>query len=161
MLIFMLFAPQMNMIFAISTSNNPIINKIYAWERWRTSAWYLPNFQLQYLLALSIKLQDHDQPIQDPVNGFIITWDSMGRIVADIVGESWLFELFNCKFSSYSSSTHNSQHSLKIMIRHSTTSLRRVDPDLDFKGTNPALKKPSNIPEIYAKMFGRFHWSRL
>ena len=25
------------------------------------------------------------------------------------------------------------------------------------KGTNPALKKPSNIPEIYAKMFGRFH----
>ena len=27
----------------------------------------------------------------------------------------------------------------------------------DFKGTNPALKKPSNIPEIYAKMFGRFH----
>ena len=31
----------------------------------------------------------------------------------------------------------------------------------EFKGTNPALKKPSNIPEIYAKMFGRFHWSRL
>ena len=30
-----------------------------------------------------------------------------------------------------------------------------------FKGTNPALKKPSNIPEIYAKMFGRSHWSRL
>ena len=26
-----------------------------------------------------------------------------------------------------------------------------------LKGTNPALKKPSNIPEIYAKMFGRFH----
>ena len=26
-----------------------------------------------------------------------------------------------------------------------------------IKGTNPALKKPSNIPEIYAKMFGRFH----
>ena len=26
-----------------------------------------------------------------------------------------------------------------------------------FKGTNPALKKPSNIPEIYTKMFGRFH----
>ena len=25
------------------------------------------------------------------------------------------------------------------------------------KGTNPALKKPSNIPEIYAKMFCRFH----
>ena len=25
------------------------------------------------------------------------------------------------------------------------------------KGTNPALKKPSNIPEIYAKMFGRFY----
>ena len=25
------------------------------------------------------------------------------------------------------------------------------------KGTNPALKKPSNIPEIYAKIFGRFH----
>ena len=25
-----------------------------------------------------------------------------------------------------------------------------------FKGTNPALKKPSNIPEIYAKMFGWF-----
>ena len=24
-------------------------------------------------------------------------------------------------------------------------------------GTNPALKKPSNIPEIYAKMFGSFH----
>ena len=29
------------------------------------------------------------------------------------------------------------------------------------KGTNRALKKPSNTPEIYAKMFGRFHWSRL
>ena len=27
----------------------------------------------------------------------------------------------------------------------------------NFKGTNPALKKPSNIPEIYAKMLGRFH----
>ena len=26
-----------------------------------------------------------------------------------------------------------------------------------LKGTNPALKKSSNIPEIYAKMFGRFH----
>ena len=38
----MLFAPQMNIIFAIRTSNNLIINKIYAWERWRTSAWYLP-----------------------------------------------------------------------------------------------------------------------
>ena len=25
------------------------------------------------------------------------------------------------------------------------------------KGTNPVLKKPSNIPEIYAKMFGRIH----
>ena len=30
-------------------------------------------------------------------------------------------------------------------------------PKTLFKGTNPALKKPSNIPEIYAKMFGRFH----
>ena len=28
MLILMLFAPQMNIIFAISTSNNPIINKV-------------------------------------------------------------------------------------------------------------------------------------
>ena len=28
---------------------------------------------------------------------------------------------------------------------------------VEVKGTNPALKKPSNIPEIYAKMFGRFH----
>ena len=26
-----------------------------------------------------------------------------------------------------------------------------------FKGTNPPLKKSLNIPEIYAKMFGRFH----
>ena len=26
-----------------------------------------------------------------------------------------------------------------------------------LKGTNPALKKPSNIPEIYPKMFGRIH----
>ena len=26
-----------------------------------------------------------------------------------------------------------------------------------FKGTNPALKKPLNITEIYAKMFGRIH----
>ena len=42
MLILMLFALQMNIIFAISTSNNPIIKQIYAWERWRTSAWYLP-----------------------------------------------------------------------------------------------------------------------
>ena len=42
MLILMLFAPQMGIIFAISTSNNPIIKKNYAWERWRTSAWYLP-----------------------------------------------------------------------------------------------------------------------
>ena len=58
----------------------------------------------------------------------------MGRIVAVIVDESWLFELFNCKFNSYSTSTGNSQHSLKIMIRYSTTSLRRIDPDLDFKG---------------------------
>ena len=27
----------------------------------------------------------------------------------------------------------------------------------DIKRTNPALKKSSNIPEIYAKIFGRFH----
>ena len=27
----------------------------------------------------------------------------------------------------------------------------------EVKGTNPALKKSSNIPEIYAKVFGRFH----
>ena len=26
-----------------------------------------------------------------------------------------------------------------------------------IKGTNPALKKSSNIPETYAKMFGSFH----
>ena len=30
-------------------------------------------------------------------------------------------------------------------------------PQDRVKGTNPALKKPSNIPEIYAKMFGRIH----
>ena len=30
MLILMLFVPQMNIIFAISTSKNPIISKIYA-----------------------------------------------------------------------------------------------------------------------------------
>ena len=30
MLILVLFAPQMNIIFAMSISNNPIINKIYA-----------------------------------------------------------------------------------------------------------------------------------
>ena len=29
--------------------------------------------------------------------------------------------------------------------------------EAEVKGTNPALKKPSNIPEIFAKMFGRFH----
>ena len=40
--IFMLFAPQMRIITAISTSNNPIINAIEAWARWCTSAWYLP-----------------------------------------------------------------------------------------------------------------------
>ena len=32
-----------------------------------------------------------------------------------------------------------------------------IEPKTNFKGTNPALKKSSNIPEIYAKMFGRFH----
>ena len=37
-------------------------------------------------------------------------------------------------YHNYSSSAHNSQHSLKIMIRFLPTSLRRVDPDLDFKG---------------------------
>ena len=35
--------------------------------------------------------------------------------------------------------------------------IARFVDDGAFKGTNPALKKPSNIPEIYAKMFGRFH----
>ena len=34
--------------------------------------------------------------------------------------------------------------------------LPRVE-ELLVKGTNPGLKKPSNIPEIYAKMFGRIH----
>ena len=33
----------------------------------------------------------------------------------------------------------------------------KVTPPDHVKGTNPALKKSSNIPEIYAKMFGRFH----
>ena len=28
---------------------------------------------------------------------------------------------------------------------------------LTLKGTNSPLKKSLNIPEIYAKMFGRFH----
>ena len=36
-------------------------------------------------------------------------------------------------------------------------SIAPKDTKPEFKGTNPALKKPSNIPEIYAKMFGRFH----
>ena len=36
---FKLFAPNLNVIFGITTSSNLIINKIYAWERWRTSAW--------------------------------------------------------------------------------------------------------------------------
>ena len=30
-------------------------------------------------------------------------------------------------------------------------------PPICIKETNPGLKKSSNIPEIYAKMFGRFH----
>ena len=30
-----------------------------------------------------------------------------------------------------------------------------------LKGTNPPLEKSLNIPEIYAKMLGRFHWLRL
>ena len=34
---------------------------------------------------------------------------------------------------------------------------QRVPIAAPVKGTNPALKKPSNIPEIYAKMFGRIH----
>ena len=38
----MLLAPQMSIIFVISTSNNPIINTIKAWMRWRTSNWHLP-----------------------------------------------------------------------------------------------------------------------
>ena len=39
-----------------------------------------------------------------------------------------------------------------------TVSVVYVMPNpTSLKGTNPALKKPSNIPEIYAKMFGRFH----
>ena len=29
--------------------------------------------------------------------------------------------------------------------------------EVRLKGTNPPLKKSLNIPEIYAKMFGRFH----
>ena len=33
-----LFAPNLIAIFGISTSNNIIINQIYAWERWRASA---------------------------------------------------------------------------------------------------------------------------
>ena len=28
---------------------------------------------------------------------------------------------------------------------------------VDVKGTNPSLKKSLNVPEIYVKMFGRFH----
>ena len=43
MLNLMLFTPQMSITFVISTSNNHIIDKMYAWERWRTSACYLPS----------------------------------------------------------------------------------------------------------------------
>ena len=32
-----------------------------------------------------------------------------------------------------------------------------LSPHMGLKGTNPTLKKSSNIPEIYAKMFGRCH----
>ena len=39
----------------------------------------------------------------------------------------------------------------------SPASASAADGEQIIKGTNPALKKSSNIPEIYAKMFGRFH----
>ena len=40
---------------------------------------------------------------------------------------------------------------------HNKSAVRTVWWPGEIKGTNPALKKPSNIPEIYVKMFGRFH----
>ena len=45
-------------------------------------------------------------------------------------------------------SSYVSSRLIFVIIRH-------------VKGTNPSLKKSLNIPEIYAKMFGRFHWLRL
>ena len=62
----MLFVPQMSIMFAISTSNNPIINKIYG--------------EVVYLslifTIISMEPQDHDKPIigikRVPVNGLIM-----------------------------------------------------------------------------------------
>ena len=45
----------------------------------------------------------------------------------------------------------------RVILNRCKLKLATGDHQFGFKGTNPALKKPSNIPEIYAKMFGRFH----
>ena len=45
----------------------------------------------------------------------------------------------------------------KIQQHGYLTSKTMLRCDSPFKGTNLALKKSSNLPEIYAKVFGRFH----
>ena len=58
-------------------------------------------------------------------------------------------------YRSWDSREGQNLHCLSRARDSQTVSSARV------KGTNPSLKKSLNIPEIYAKMFGRFHWLRL
>ena len=46
---------------------------------------------------------------------------------------------------------------MMLYFDQSDQCIRRVMRNERLKGTNPALKKSSNIPEIYAKMFGGLH----
>ena len=66
------------------------------------------------------------------------------------------FEHF--KFAGSACATHLSLcFNMIAKHRYLPYSLTEVVLSPIVKGTNPALKKSSNIPEIYAKMFGRFH----
>ena len=44
-----------------------------------------------------------------------------------------------------------------VTVSHLTRHISLDIITIYLKGTNPPLKKSLNIPEIYAKMFGRFH----
>ena len=51
-----------------------------------------------------------------------------------------------------------------LLATSQLTTVGFFKPGVSFKalkGINPPLKKSLNIPEIYAKMFSRLHWSRL
>ena len=92
----------------------------------------------------------HDRSNLQAGLGALVRWSDVWQIP---------FNEGKCRIMHMGHANQNHQYTLRGLPMSGTLVEKDlgVHIDTDLKGTNPALKKPSNIPEIYAKMFGRFH----